>query len=139
MKIQLMGESHVQAWAGGQWAGRKVARLSLSEIVDRERAVLVDLSGLLIPGTHRLAFSVTNYEGKVPALNVYGEMYSDGKISGLIKSSTAWRGTELDSAPAGWNAPGFDLSAWPPCAGYKAESPVSRPYFAHGLPSRVER
>ncbi len=139
VKIQLMGESHVEAWANGKWAGRKVARLCLSEIVDRERAVILDLTGLVQPGRNRLAFSVTNYEGKVPALNVCGEVYSGGKVVARPASAPAWLAAEASSAPAGWNAPGFKDPAWSACAQYKYGNPVSQPFFGLGLPSRIER
>ncbi|MCE5270987.1 beta-N-acetylhexosaminidase [bacterium] len=139
VKIQLMGESHVEAWVNGKWAGRKVARLCLSEIVDRERAVLLDLTGLTRPGRNRLAFSVTNYEGKVPALNVCGEVYSGGKVIARPASALTWRAMEASSAPAGWNAPGFTTPGWSTCGQYKYDNPVSRPFFSLGLPSRVER
>lgn len=139
VKVQLMGESHVETWAGGMWAGRKVARWCLSEIVDRERAVILDLSGKLRPGRNRLAFSVTNYEGRVPALNVYGEIYSGGEVTGRLASAVAWRAVESDSAPSGWNSAEFNPSAWGACGAYKADVPVSIPYFARGYPSRVER
>jgi hypothetical protein len=138
-KIQLMGESHVEAWVNGRWAGRKIARWCLSEIVDRQRAMILDIDGLIKAGTNRLAISVTNFEGQVPAFNVYLEIYSGSKVTDHPFRASAWRGVEPATAPEGWSAPGFASASWPFCGAFKYENPVSRPFFANGLPSRVER
>jgi len=139
VKIQLMGESHVEAWVNGRWAGRKVARWCLSEIVDRQRAVILDITGLIKSGKNSLSLSVTNYEGKVPALHVYMEVYSGGKITDHPFRASSWHGIEPAAAPEGWNAPEFASASWPVCGAFKYENPVSRPFFPNGLPGRVER
>ncbi|HUU26761.1 MAG TPA: family 20 glycosylhydrolase [archaeon] len=135
--IQLMGMSHAEAFLNGKPVGETIGRRSLSLIVESQRARVFDISGLLKPGENILAVKVTNYEGKVPALNIYGEI--NGRMAQEILTGTSLRGIETDSEPAGWKQAGPAASEWKPCETCDVGLPVSAPMLDAGFNSRIER
>jgi len=139
-KLQLMGKTHVLAYLNGEFLGEVIARRSLSVIVENEMAKIVDLTGRLKQGENVLAVKVTNYEGKVPLLNLYGEIYSGGgELTRRILTAEDWLGLETDDEPPGWMNADFEPSGWKPCEKFPYPLTISAPDFAAGFNSRIER
>ncbi|MBN2290338.1 MAG: family 20 glycosylhydrolase, partial [Candidatus Glassbacteria bacterium] len=137
--LQVMGTGHAEVFLNGEPAGETIGRRTLSLIVESSRARVLDLTGRWLPGGNDLAVRVTNYEGRVPAANIYCEAYGPGGQVRQITSGPGWRGLEARSEPAGWSLPSFDDSGWGRCTGYDIGLPVSAPLLAQGINSRIER
>ena len=137
--VQLMGTSHVEAWLNDEYLGKVIARRSLSLIVEKERAVIFDIAPKLKEGRNRLTIKATNYEGRAPALNVYGELYAKKGSVERIMSASAWRGLETGLEPEGWRGDTFKDSAWRSCERYSLGARVSRPDLLKGVNSRIQR
>ena len=139
MLVQLMGESHVEAWLNGKHFGHVTARRSLSLIVEFERAKIFAVGNLLVPGLNVLSIKITNYEGRTPGCNVFAEIYDkDGKLSDRILSVPGWSGLETENPPDGWNDPEF-ADNWKSCEKYSLGARVSAPQLAKGINSRIQR
>jgi glycosyl hydrolase family 20 len=139
MLVQLMGESHVEAWLNGKHFGHVTARRSLSLIVEFERAKIYDVGNMLVTGRNVLAIKVTNYEGRTPGANVYAELYAkDHTVDDRILSVPGWSGLETENPPEGWSDLEFEGN-WKPCEKYSLGARVSTPKLRQGINSRIQR
>jgi len=138
--VQVMGTSHVEAYLNGDPVDETIGRRTLSLIVERSRARVLDLTGKFRPGTNVLAVRVTNYEGRIPGANLWCELQPGGPGGTLtFFSDDNWRGIETDSEPAGWAEPSFDDRSWGRCEIFSPGLPVSAPMLEKGFKSRIER
>ncbi|MFH1068209.1 MAG: family 20 glycosylhydrolase, partial [Candidatus Glassbacteria bacterium] len=138
--MQLMAAGHGRLWINGESVGEVVARRSLSLIVELQRAKIFEVTSRLRPGVNELAAEVDNYEGGVPAVNVYGEIFdSAGVVVSTVQSRDGWRGVEASAEPAGWRDSSFNDKSWKPCEKYRLGARVSRPELARGKNSLIQR
>ncbi|HUU28999.1 MAG TPA: family 20 glycosylhydrolase [archaeon] len=136
--LQLMGMTQAEIYLNGEPVGESLFSSFLMSVGENRRAGIIDLSGLLKPGDNFLAAKVTNYEGKVPSLNVYAELTKNGEVISRIITGTNWRGIETAVEPDGWMNVGFDDSAWKTCEKTFINLPVSAPMLRAGFNSRIE-
>lgn len=138
--FQIMGMYLCRAYLNGESVGETIGQRTLSLIVEHSRAKVLDLTGKLRPGQNTLALAVTNQVGRTPGINLYAELLSPGgEVLQKVVSGTGWRGIESDTEPAGWTGHNYDHSAWSACENFSVGLPVSAPFLAKGINSRIER
>ncbi len=137
--LQVMGTGHAEVFLNGEPVGETIGRRTLSLIVESSRARIIELTDRWLPGENTVAVRVANYEGRVPAVNIYAEVFSQSAVAQKVTSGTSWRGLETDSEPSGWPEPAFDDSGWRLCETYDLGLPVSAPMLEKGINSRIER
>lgn len=132
--VQLIADSHARIWVNGQEIGHVVARRTLSGIVEHERVKAWEISGHLKTGTNVFAIEARNYEPQGKAsINIWFEITGESLI---LTSDEYWRVSDVES-PA-WRSLQFDDNYWISATPVQNSWIISRPYFDHGLPSRIE-
>ncbi|NOY61143.1 MAG: family 20 glycosylhydrolase, partial [Calditrichaeota bacterium] len=132
--LQLIADSHAKVWVNEHEIGQVVARRTLSGIVENERVKAWDVSEHLREGENIIAVQVRNYvpKGKA-AVNVWFEI-PEKKF--IVHSDEYWKVCDADFPH--WRSAEFDDLYWISAVPVENAWIISRPYFDHGLSSRIE-
>ena len=132
--VQLIADSHAKIWVNEREIGQVVARRTLSGIVEHERVKAWDVSEHLREGENIIAVQVRNYvpKGKA-AVNVWFEI-PESKF--IVHNDEYWKVCDADFP--NWRSAEFDDHYWVSAVPVENAWIISRPYFDHGLSSRIE-
>lgn len=135
--IQLIADSHAKAWINGKQVGEVYARKSLSAIVEKERVRSFEITEDLHKGKNIICVEVKNYiPQRIATGNIWIQYLVDSEWKPPIKSNTQWKVSR--SVEPGWTSSEFDDQYWPLAVKVPNKWHISRPYFEHNLPSRIE-
>ena len=135
--IQAIANSHAKVWINGKKVGDVVARKSLSAWVESQRVKSWNVESLLKKGKNVIAVEVNDYipEAKASA-NIWLQYKLNDKWSAPVASNAYWMVSDLYERD--WNSPDFDDEHWKTSLVVPNKWHISRPYFEHDLPSRIE-
>lgn len=132
--LQIIANSHAEVWVNGGPVGHLFARRSLSGVAEQWRVAAWEISSHLKEGLNLIAVKVRNYVPvEAASANIWFEAIGPDKT---ITSDDTWKAAEREEA--GWEQPAFDDSYWSLAVPVENRWIISRPYFKHHLPSRIE-
>ena len=120
----------------GYLSGQMIARKSLSAWVESERVKTWDITGNLKKGNNLIAVEVKNYTANKAAANVWIQFKNGNEWQKEIVSDEYWKAA--DRYFKNWYKNDFNDDAWPNAGNAGIDWMISRPYFDHDLPSRIE-
>jgi hypothetical protein len=137
-KLQLIGDTHAECFVNGKPVGQVAGRRSLSLLVEHQRVKIFDIAPLLVDSVNIIAVEVENFAPTGSAgVNVYAEIQNnDEKIVRIMTDST-WK-TDATAAD-GWKEKNFVDEQWKSAAVRAYPNPVTKPDFATGRASWIER
>ncbi len=133
--IQIIAETHAAVWINGNLVGTAVASRTLSAIVEAERVKYWRVEDYLQKGENIITVQVKQYKKETKAAgNIWFECEEPNLI---IQSNESWKAaltqqTDINEIQV------IDESAWQPAEAVFNPWIISRPYFKHGLSSRIE-
>ena len=137
-KLQLIGDTHAECSVNGRRMGEVAGRRSLSLSVEHQRVKIFDIAPLLVDSVNVIAVEVENFAPAGSAgVNVYAEIQNkDGKIVRIMTDST-WKTSS--TAADGWKDRKFADEKWKSAAVRAYPNPITKPDFATGRASWIER
>ncbi len=134
--VQLIANSHAILFINGEEVGEVVARKSLSAVVEEARVMSFNAKPYLRKGENVIAVKVRNYTGGRASAHVWLQVKEDDFWRGPLLTSTYWKAA--DKLFEDWAKIDFDDSNWPNAIDAGITWEISRPYFDHDIPSRIE-
>ncbi len=133
--IQIIAETHAAVWINGILVGFAVASRTLSAIVEAERVKWWRVEHYMQKGENIITVQVKQYKKETKAAgNIWLEC-EDPDLT--IQSNESWKAaltqqTDINELPV------VNDNEWRPAEAVFNPWIISRPYFKHGLSSRIE-
>jgi len=132
--LHVIADSHAHIWLNGQKAAELVATRTLSAIVEAERVKMWNVAEYLVKGENTLAVKVSNYKPEsMPSVNL---ILNCPELKFRITGDDNWKVHNREEN--NWQACEFTDSYWENAVRTENKWIISRPYFEHGLPGRIE-
>jgi hypothetical protein len=137
-KLQLIGDTYVKCFVNGKPIGEVAGRRSLSLSVEHQRVKIFDIGPFLTDSVNVIAVEAENFAPTGSAgVNIYAEIQNnDGNIMRIMTDST-WK--TAATASDGWKEKKFGDEQWKSAVVKAYPNPITKPNFATGSASWIER
>ena len=132
--IQIAADSDAEIWINEKKVGRVFSCRSLSAIAENERVKAWEVSDLITQGENIITIKVKNYRRNGnAAFNCWFEAVD---VNVVLTSDCYWLVNK--NCQEGWQKIDFDDRHWLNSVPIDNSWIMSRPYFSHNLPGRIE-